>query len=351
MIEKIRRICSSSAVNLSEMLVTLTNDVVCRVALGRKYSQEEVGKKSMENVKVFVELMGIFDIGDYIPWLAWVNRYNGLDAKVEKSVKLTDGFLDDVIEEHMERSKREDKSDETTKARSSDLVDILLEIQNENLIGFPLERDAMKAIILDMFAAGTDTTFSVMEWTMSELLKHPKILQKLQFEVREIAQGKLEVTEDVLEKMHYLKAVIKETLRLHSPIPLLVPRESTRDIKVLGYDIPAGTQVIVNAWAIGRDPILWENPEEFQPERFLDSNIDFRGLNFELIPFGAGRRGCPGINFAISVQELALAKLVNEFNLSLPNGMKPEELDMTEASGLTVHKKLPLLAIATPYSC
>ena len=202
----------------------------------------------------------------------------------------------------------------------------------------------------DVFAGGTDTTQTVMEWAMSELLKKPITLQKLQAEVREVTQGKPEITQDDLEKMRYLKAVIKETLRFHVPAPLLVPRESTRDIKIMGCDIPAGTLVLVNASAIARDPILWENPEEFQPERFLNSKIDFRGLNFELIPFGSGRRVCPGINFAMSVTELALAKLVNKFNFTLPDGIKPNDLDMTEAPGVTIHRKLPLHAIATPYS-
>lgn len=350
MIEKIGRMCSSSAVNLSDMFLSLTNDIICRVALGRKYSEEEDGRKSMETLRVFVELLGFFDVGSYIPWLAWVNRFNGLDSKVEKSVKQIDGFLEGVIEEHNNKRKGEAETDYTTEERCLDFVDILIEIKKENTAGFALDRDAMKAIILDIFGGGTDTTHSVMEWGMSELLRNPKILQKLQAEVREVTQGKPEITRDDMEKMWYLKAVIKETLRLHTPIPLLVPRESIRDIKVMGYDIPARTQVIVNAWAISRDPMLWENPEEFQPERFLDSSLDFRGLNFELIPFGAGRRVCPGINFAMSVNELALAKLVNKFNFTLPDGIKPKDFDMTEASGLTIHRKRPLRAIATPCS-
>lgn len=198
-----------------------------------------------------------------------------------------------------------------------------------------------------MFAAGTDTTHTVMEWAMAELLRHPKILKRLQNEVRQIGEGKSEITEDDLEKMKYLNAVIKETVRLHAPVPLLVARESNRDVKVMGYDISAGTQVYVNAWAIGRDPMLWNNPEEFQPERFLNSDIDFRGFNFELIPFGAGRRGCPGISFAAAVNELALAKLVHKFDFVLPDGAKPEDLDMSEVNGIAVHRKLPLLAVAT----
>ncbi|KAJ8536530.1 hypothetical protein K7X08_034931 [Anisodus acutangulus] len=175
-------------------------------------------------------------------------------------------------------------------------------------------------------------------------------MEKLQNEVRGLAQGKAEITEDDLGNMQYLKAVIKETLRLHPPVPLLVPRETTEDIKLLGYHIAAKTQVLINAWAIGRDPLSWDDPEEYRPERFLNSDIDFKGLNFELIPFGAGRRGCPGSVFAIVVNELALANLVNKFNFALPQGIKPEDLDMTEGSGLTVRRKSPLLAVATPCS-
>ena len=201
-----------------------------------------------------------------------------------------------------------------------------------------------------MFAAGTDTTHTVMNWAMTKLLRHPKILEKLQTEARQVAQGKPEITEDDLDKMDYLKAVIKETLRLHTPIPLLVPRESTQHVKLMGYDIPAGTRVMVNAWAIARDPSLWNQPEEFQPERFLNSTIDFRGFNFELIPFGAGRRGCPGTTFAVAVNELALAKLVHKFDFALPDGVEPKDLDMSESTGLTIHRKNPLFAVAIPHS-
>lgn len=353
MVEKIRNLSASSplsAVNLSDLLITLTNDVICRVALGRKYSDKEVGSKSMQIMKEFGELLGTFDIGDFVPWLGWVRHLNGLDDKVEKVVKQLDELLEGVIKEHKDRKNGKDDTDDSIEGRGSDLVDILLEIQREKLTGFTLELDSVKAIILDMFAAGTDTTYTVMEWAMTELLRHPKILEKLQIEVRQVAQGKPEITEDDLDKMDYLKAVIKETLRLHTPIPLLVPRESTQHVKVLGYDIPAGTRVIVNAWAIARDPSLWKQPQEFQPERFLNSAIDFRGFNFELIPFGAGRRGCPGATFAVAVNELALAKLVHKFDFALPDGIKPHDLDMSEATGLTIHRKNPLFAVAIPRS-
>ncbi|KAL4566633.1 hypothetical protein LXL04_030753 [Taraxacum kok-saghyz] len=196
-----------------------------------------------------------------------------------------------------------------------------------------------------MFAAGTDTTFTNLEWTISELLRHPQIMKKLQHEARQIGQGRSMITEDDLDSMPYLKAVLKETLRLHTPLPLLVPRESTQDVKLLGYDIMAGTQVIINAWAIARDGLIWEEPNKFKPERFLESSIDYKGFHFELIPFGAGRRGCPANQFAMVINEIVLANLVYKFHFTLSGGV---DLDMSETSGLTVHKKLPILVRATP---
>ena len=183
---------------------------------------------------------------------------------------------------------------------------------------------------------------------MTELIRHPEMMKKVQNEVREIVGNKKDITEDDLDKMHYLKAIIKETLRLHPPIPLLTPRKSIQDAKIDGYDIAAGTQVIINAWTIGKDPTLWDEPEEFQPERFLTSSIDFKGHDFQLIPFGAGRRGCPGISFAITTIELVLANLVRNFEWTLADGAIGKDLDMTESTGI-IHRKFPLIAIATPY--
>ena len=198
-----------------------------------------------------------------------------------------------------------------------------------------------------MFAAGTDTTSTAIEWAMTELLRHPNIMKKLQTEVRSIAGHKTHITEDDLEAMHYLKAVLKETLRVHPPVPLLAPRVSRTQVKINGYEIQAGSQVYINAWAIGRDPSSWERPDEFYPERFLNSDVDFKGHDFELVPFGAGRRGCPGTVFATAIIELALANLVHRFDWKLPGGAKGEDLDVTESTGLTIQKKLPLFAVPT----
>ncbi|KAH6812538.1 hypothetical protein C2S51_026300 [Perilla frutescens var. frutescens] len=342
-IEQLGRSCSSTVVNLSDELVGMTNDVICRVALGRKYRGDGGEENRFKKIsKEFVELLGTSPVGDYIPWLAWIDRINGLDAKVERVAKLFDEFLEDVVREHRDHEKLGGDAE-------LDFVDILLQFQRENKNTSPVEDEAIKALILDMFIAGTGTTHSAMEWTMTELIRNPTTMKTLQNEVREVAGGKAEIEEEDLEKMPYLKAVFKESLRLHPPGPLLVPRESTQDTKLLGYDVVSGTRVVINAWAISRDLSLWENPEEFYPERFLDSSIDFKGLHFEFVPFGAGRRGCPGIAFAMAVNELAIAKLVHKFNFALPNEGREEDLDMTEANGITVHKKIPLLVVIQKY--
>ncbi|KAL2489413.1 Cytochrome [Forsythia ovata] len=352
LIQKIRQSSSSSTsvTNLSDLLVSLTNGTICRVALGRKYSDGEAeGSTKFELMfKEIMELSATFNAGDFIPWLNWMNKVNGLDARVDKVAKSFDEFLSGVVEDH--RNRKQGNKDTDDSHNDADLVDLLLEIQRENKSSFALDDDAIKGVIFDMFGAGTDTTYTSLEWTVAEVLKHPEIMKKLQNEVRQVVGRKIEVEEEDLEKMPYLKAVMKESLRLHPPIPMLVPRESTQDSKVMGYHIAAGTQVIINAWAIARDPMQWENPEEFNPERFFKNMaLDFRGFNFEYIPFGAGRRGCPGITFAMAVNEFALAKLMHNFDFSLPIGVK--EWDMTEAVGSTVHKKNPLLVIATPPSC
>ncbi|CAA2954104.1 cytochrome P450 71A6-like [Olea europaea subsp. europaea] len=318
MIEKIRHY-SSYSINFSNILVTLTNDILSRVARGRKYSDGEAGgsTKFESLVKEVSELVGIFSPGDYVPGLNWIKRVNGFEAAVEKLARRVDEFLEDSSNE-------------------ADLVYILLEVQRENIAVSPIENDTIKAVIFDIFAAGTDTIYTTLEWTIAELLRHPKVMEKLQNEVRQVARSKLDITEDDLEKLHYLKAVMQESLRLHPPFPLLLPRESTQDSSVSGYDIALGTRVITNSWAIGRDPFVWENPNDFQPERFLNTGIDFRGLNFEYIPFGVGWRDYPDITFSIAVDEFALAKLMLHFNFALPLGVAEKDFDITEAHGIIV---------------
>ncbi|XP_060206464.1 cytochrome P450 736A117-like [Lycium barbarum] len=343
MIKKIRDLSSvslPSEFNLSDILRSFTSDVFCRIALGKKYSDGEIGKRFKFLLKEAVGLLGAFSMGSYIPWLRWVNRFNGLNKRVELVANEFDEFLQGMVEQHINESKGGE-------AEIADFVDILLEeFHRQDNAGLSNHTDTVKALILDMFVGGSDTTFALLEWSMTELLRNPKTLEKLQNEAREVAQGNSCITEDDVPKMPYLKAVIKESLRLHPPIPL-IPRQSSQDIKVMGYDVAANTQVYFNVWALGRDPSLWQNPEEFQPERFFGTNIDVKGFNFELIPFGSGRRGCPGSQFALAVNELALANLVLNFNFALPDRPNTKDLDIAESTGLAVHKKYPLVVLAT----
>ncbi|KAL9239174.1 hypothetical protein vseg_013519 [Gypsophila vaccaria] len=346
LVDKIKQ-NASLEINLSELLMKLTNDVVCRAAFGRKFSEKNRGNPTgfMNVLHEFVELVGMFNIGDYIPWMSWVNVVNGLDKKMDIVAKKFDTILEEIINEHINEMRNCKKGEDVSK----DFVDVLLEVQRESSCGFPLGRDSIKALILDTFAAGTDTTYTVLEWGMTELLRHPRAMKQLQEEIRGITKGgQDDITEDELDKMNYLKAVIKETLRLHPPVPLLMPRETQVPLEINGYQIGPKTQVIINASAIQRDPDTWEEPNEFKPERFFNSAVDFKGQDFELIPFGSGRRVCPGISFATVINELVLAKLVNEFNWSLPNGVCRQNLDMSESTGLTMHRKSPLFVVATP---
>ncbi|KAL2330865.1 hypothetical protein Fmac_018446 [Flemingia macrophylla] len=338
MMQNIRHSCSSSLpLNLSEMLFTVTNNIICRVALGRKYE----GEREREFKKLMVELMevlGNFVIGDYVPWLECLTQVSGLYGRAKRVAKQFEELLDEVIEKHVIRSDNEGHSD---------FVDVLLWIQRTNAVGFPIDRITMKALLFDMFFAGTDTASTTLEWAMTELLRHPSVIKKLQDESRRVARDRNHINEEDLCHMPYLKAVVKETLRFHTPLPVLVQRRCMQDIKLNDYHVEAGTMVLVNAWAIARDPMYWDEPEEFKPERFLNSSIDVKGNNFELlIPFGAGRRGCPGTMFAMVVIELALANLIHQFDWALPDG--DNTIDMSETIGLVMHRKTPLTAVATP---
>ena len=194
----------------------------------------------------------------------------------------------------------------------------------------------------DIFAAGSETSSTVLVWAMSELVKNPRVMRKAQAEVRETFKGQDKLTEGDMVKLRYLHLVIKEALRLHAPVPLLVPRECREACQVMGYDVPRGTKVIVNVWAIARDNEFWHDGEEFRPERFDGSSIDFRGNDFQFTPFGAGRRICPGITLGLANAELLLASLLYHFDWELPDGANSEELDMAEATGITLRRKSTL---------
>ncbi|KAK4841851.1 hypothetical protein QYF36_011521 [Acer negundo] len=214
-----------------------------------------------------------------------------------------------------------------------------------------LTKDNIKAVLLNIFLGGVDTSAITVVWAMAELARNPRLMKKAQDEIRNCIGKKGRVTEDDIDQLPYLKMIIKEILRLHPPAPLLLARETISHFKVDGYDINPKTLIQVNVWAIGRDPKYWKNPEEFYPERFMDNSIDYKGQNFEFLPFGSGRRICPGINLGLITSELALANLLYCFDWKLPNGMKEEDINMEEAAGvsLTLSKKTALYLVPVDY--
>ncbi|KAK1326890.1 Cytochrome P450 71A4 [Acorus calamus] len=344
MIEKVSRKSSLGPVNLTKLLNSLTLNTISRVALGTKHSLEEgVNDKLCKLIAEFSTLFETSRLDDYFPYLAWLYTINGMNKRLTKWFQDWDGLLDQVINDHVVHSVGSQSN------TNADLVDVLLSLQKDQDSSLSLTMKNIKAIITDMFSAGTDTSFALLDWTMAELMRNQKAMKKVQDEIRCIMKDKTKIEESDIAKMAYLYAVIKETLRLHPPATMLLPRESMKEATIRGYRVPAKTTVMVNAWAIGRDPKLWEDPEEFRPERFLNSSIDFKGNDFQLIPFGSGRRICPGMQFAMAEVELALASLLYRFDWRLPEKMKAEELDMREAPGLTVRRMPNLLVIATPH--
>lgn len=197
----------------------------------------------------------------------------------------------------------------------------------------------------DLFVAATETTTSTFEWAMAELLHNPKALLEARREIKQIVgEGKL-VEESDVACLPYLQAIVKETLRLHPPVPLLLPRRAEADVEIDNFIVPKGAQVLVNAWAIGRDPNFWEEPNLFLPERFIGSELDVKGRDFGLIPFGAGRRVCPGLPLAIRMLHLMLGTLIHSFHWELADGVTPESLNMDDKYGFVLHKAQPLRVI------
>ncbi|TVU19457.1 hypothetical protein EJB05_35607, partial [Eragrostis curvula] len=247
-------------------------------------------------------LMGGFCVGDYFPALAWVDQVlSGAGARPWKNFRGWDSILEKVVQEH-EALRRDDGDEE------HDFVDVLLALQAEKQDGLELTRDTVKALLADMFAAGTDTSFIVLEWAMSELVKNPAAMEGLQRELRAASA-------DAKTTTPFLRAVVKETLRLHPPTPLLVPHECMRDTTVLGFHVAKDTRA---------------------------------GAHFQFIPFGGGRCVGPGMQFALATVELALANLVRLFDWELPDGAAPGELDMSDAPGLTMKRRVPLRLVAKP---
>ncbi|RDY09007.1 hypothetical protein CR513_06703, partial [Mucuna pruriens] len=322
---------SHDVVNISEQVGELISNIVYKMILGRSNDNRFDLKGLTHEV---LHLIGVFNIADYVPWTRVFNL-QGLKGRFKKSSKAFDEMFEQIIKDH------EDPISDKKSVHSQDFVDILLSFMRQSMNQpeqeYVIDRTNIKAIILDMIGGAFDTTAVTIEWGMSELLRHSRVMKRLQEELNNVVGINKQVEESDLSKLPYLNMVVKEILRLYPVGPLLVPRESLQDIIINGYFIPKKSKILINAWAIGRDPKVWsDNTEMFYPERFVNSNIDIRGHDFELIPFGSGRRGCPGIQLGLTTVSLVLAQLVHCFNWEFPLGISPNNLDMTEKFGLSI---------------
>ncbi|KAK9268837.1 hypothetical protein L1049_000601 [Liquidambar formosana] len=190
-------------------------------------------------------------------------------------------------------------------------------------------------IVENINVAAIETTLWSMEWAIAELVNHPAVQRKIRDEISAVLKGN-PVTESNLHELPYLQATVKETLRLHTPIPLLVPHMNLEEAKLGGYTIPKESKVVVNAWWLANNPAWWKNPTEFRPERFLEEEVSTEAVaggkvDFRYLPFGMGRRSCPGLILALPILGLVIAKLVSNFELRVPMGM--EKVDVSEKGG------------------
>ncbi|XP_062113763.1 cytochrome P450 71AU50-like [Humulus lupulus] len=327
-----------TAVDLSAKITTTNANMSCEMVLGKKYSDDELDPRGFKAiVQEGMHLAATPNLGDYIPFLAPLDL-QGLTKRMKAVRKVFDAFLDRIIDEHIQSK---DKDDHEAK----DFVDVMLKIMGSEQSEYNIERPNIKAIILDMLVASLDTSSTAIEWVMSELIKHPTTMKKLQEELKIMVGMERMVEESDLEKLPYLDMVIKESMRLHPVAPLLIPHAAMEDCTVDGSHIPQNSRVIIDIWTIGRDPKCWNEPEKFIPERFLGSDIDFKGRDFKFFPFGSGRRGCPGMQLGLTVVRSMVAQLVHCFNWELPDGMVASELDMSEEFGLTTPRAKHLVAI------
>ncbi|OEL16830.1 Premnaspirodiene oxygenase [Dichanthelium oligosanthes] len=345
--DELRRLLRSVAsaaltgpVNLTELISTYIADSTVRAIIGSRRLKDRDAYLRM--LKGLFSIMPGMSLPDLFPSSRLAMLVSRAPARIQAYRRSMRQIMDGIIQEHRERAAGGDAEEE------EDFVDVLLRLQKEVDSQFPLTTENIKTVMLDIFGASTETSATTLDWAMAELLRNPSIMEKAQQEVRQALAGHDTVTEDSLPNLHYLRFVIKETLRLHPPATMLVPRQCQSTCQVLGFDVPAGITVIVNAWAVGRDPAHWDEPERFVPERFEQSTKDFKGADFEFIPFGAGRRICPGMTFGLAHIELALAALLFHFDWTLPGGLAAEELDMTEAFGIATPRRYDLLVVAAP---
>ncbi|XP_050377145.1 trimethyltridecatetraene synthase-like [Argentina anserina] len=340
---------SGKPVMLRDHLSRLTLSIMSRSVMGKEYFREPEFQRLVMSLEEFQGMLdelfllsGVFNIGDWIPWLDFFDL-QGYVKRMKALTKKSEPFYDYVLNEH----KAESGGVEDYVAK--DMVDSLLQLVDDPDLEVKLTIDSVKAFIQDLIAGGTDTSATTLEWAMSELIKQPNLITRATEELDRVIGRDRWVEEKDIPQLPYIEAIMKETMRKHPAVVLLPPHLALEDCNVAGFDIRKGSRVFINTWSIGRDPSVWEAPEKFNPERFLENKgIDVRGQSFELLPFGSGRRMCPGYSLGLKVIGSCLANMLHGFNWKLPENMKIKDLGMEEASGLVTHRKFPLVAVLEP---
>ncbi|KAL0390168.1 UNVERIFIED_CONTAM: Licodione synthase [Sesamum calycinum] len=293
-------------------------------------------------IREVTQIFGEFDVSDII-WFCKNLDLQGIRRRSEDIQRRYDALLEKIITDREQARRIRGGGGE-----ARDFLDMLLDVMESGKTEVKFTREHLKALILDFFTAGTDTTAIATEWTIAELISNPNVLKRAQEEIDKVVGPNRLLQESDAPNLPYLQAVIKETFRLHPPLPML-SRKSVSDCVVGGYKIQAKSLLFVNLWSMGRNPKYWESPMEFRPERFLEKEncaIDIKGQNFELLPFGTGRRGCPGMLLAIQELISIIGTMVQCFDWKLPNGSGP--VDMTERPGLTAPRAYDLVCRVVP---
>ncbi|XP_044954768.1 desmethyl-deoxy-podophyllotoxin synthase-like [Hordeum vulgare subsp. vulgare] len=319
-----------AVVDVGKALAELSSNIIATAVFGGKFPQQEAFLREIDALSV---LVGGFSMADLFPSSRLVRWLSSATHDVKRSHARVQRILEDIIQERKEKTSKNGAS--SVARDNEDLLDVLLRLQRDDTLNFPLTSEIIDCVIRDIIGAATETTSSTIEWAMAELVGNPEAMAKAKHEVRERCHGVV-ASADIGE-LQYLRMVIKETLRLH-PAGMF-HRASLEDCQVMGYHIPKGTAVMINGFAVGTDPAHWgEDAGEFRPERFHDMEMT-EYMQMEFVPFGAGRRQCPGTLFATTIMELVLAHLLCHFDWEVPDG---QTLDMGEDYGFIVHTRSSL---------
>ncbi|KAG2681446.1 hypothetical protein I3760_11G145200, partial [Carya illinoinensis] len=342
-----------SPVNIGEQMFLTVLKVITNMLWGGTVEGEKsasLGSEFREVVSEMTEHLGKPNISDFYPSLARFDL-QGIVGKMARLARRFDRIFDVMIDQRLKINKedgsRSAAEDILSGKESEDFLQFLLKLKDEGDSKTPLTMLHLKALLMDMVVGGTDTSSNTIEFAMAEIMSKPEVMNKAQQELADVVGKENIVEESHIHKLTYLHAVMKETLRLHPVLPLLVPHCPSETCTVGGYTIPKGSRVFVNVWAIQRDPAIWENPLEFDPQRFFNnSKWDYTGSDFNYFPFGSGRRICAGTAMAERMVMYSLATLLHSFDWKLPPG--DQKLDLSEKCGIVLKKKNPLFAIPTP---